>query len=381
MTTEKNPQCIYCRSSKVIKHGKTSNGNSRYRCRVCGKTWVLERVETIRPDIADIVEAYLQGRTYRDLVNVYHSSPLRINQKIRDFLEGCPSWEEYLDCSIGKHETRLVYLVGREFSCACKGSRNNKMYLAMAVDGLSTVVLGYEIGSRESENVWMHLLDRMNCRGIMVPTFMYNGSKYIEEAVQTVFPFSSLRINYHKAYRDSELLCCMSRLAVNNKLINDAIRAYESLKNMNMLKYLESINEQKLKDILFTNPENFIHRLRDRMDQRPRNRVDGLLSAFQARFEKFHMLKDDPTPVINGWIARWMISRMEIGFSRLSIYSQIPSSTSFKNFSCGNEPELLRLSEDSPLLKTFVIEITARGLQLPIFYYRCEMKLDKCSLF
>jgi len=45
-----------------------------------------------RPDIADIVEAYLTGPTYRDLVNVYHSSPLRINQKIRDFLEGCPNW-------------------------------------------------------------------------------------------------------------------------------------------------------------------------------------------------------------------------------------------------------------------------------------------------
>jgi len=381
MSIGKNPPCIYCKSFKVIKHGKTSNGNSRYRCRVCGKTWVLEKAETIRPDISDIAEAYLSGRTYRDLVAVYHSSPLRINQKIREFLEGCPHWEEYLDACVEKHEPRLIYLVGREFSCACRGSNNNRMYLAMAIDGLSSIVLGYEIDSKESNNVWLSLLDRMNCRGIVCPTFMGNGSRHIENAVETVFPYSSLRITYHRTYRDNELLCCLARLAVNSKLIADAVRAYDSLKNNNLSKYLKSLNEQRLKDILFNNPENFIKRLKERMEQRPRTRVDGLVTAFQTRFEKFHMLKDNPYPVINGWITRWMLNRLDVGFSRLSFYTQIPSSTTFKSFSCGNKPYILRLEEDSPLLKSFVIEITARGLQLPVFYFRCEMKLDKCSLF
>jgi transposase-like protein len=381
MSTGKNPPCIYCKSYKVIKHGKTSNGNSRYRCRVCGKTWVLEKAETIRPDLSDIVEAYLSGRTYRDLVSIYHSSPLRINQKIREFLDGVPHWEEYLDACVEKHEPRLIYLVGKEFSCACQGSKDNKMFLALAIDALSTTVLGYEIDSKDSVNVWVSLLDRMNCRGIICPTFMANGAKHIEDAVETVFPYSSIRITYHRTYRDNEILCCLSRLAVNNKLINDAIRAYDSLKNKNMSKYLKAINEQRLKDILFSHPESFIKRLKERLDQRPKMRVDGLVTAFQARFEKFHMLKDDPRPVINGWISRWMLSRLDVGFSRLSYYTQIPSSTSFKAFSCGNRPTTLMLREDSPLLKSFVIEITARGLQLPVFYFRCEMKLDKCSLF
>jgi transposase-like protein len=377
----KKPSCVYCRTTKVIKHGKTSNGNSRFRCRVCGKTWVQEKYDNLRPELADIVEAYLSGRTYRDLVNIYHSSPLRINQKIRDFLEGCPPWEEYLDAFIQKHEPRLIFLVGKEFACACKNSKNNKMFVAMAVDGISTLVLGYEIAPKESINVWTQLLDRMNCRGISCPSYLSNGAKCIEEAVNTVFPEATLRITYHKAYRDSELACCLSRLAVNNKLINDAIRAYESLRNHNLTKYLHNLNEQRLKDVLFNNPESFIRRLKDRMNHRPKTRVDGLMTAFQTRFEKFHMLKDDPIPIINGWIARFMLSRMENGFSRLSLYSQIPSTCSFKAFSCGNLPTVLELQEDSPLLKSFVIEITARGLQLPVFYFRCEMKLDKCSLF
>jgi transposase-like protein len=381
MSTAKNPPCIYCKSTKVIKHGKTSNGNSRYRCRTCGKTWVLEKAETVRPNIADIVEAYLSGRTYRDLVSVYHSSPLRINQKIREFLDGCPNWEEYLDACVDAHDPRLIYLVDKEFSCACKGSKNNQMYLALAIDALSNIIVGYEIDSKKSSEIWMKLLDRMNCRGIQCPTFMSNGSRFIEEAVETIFPYSSLRITYHRSYRDNELLCCLARLAVNNKLINDAINAYESLKNTNFSRYLKKVNEQKLKDILFNNPEYFIKRLRQRMEQRPKMRVEGLINAFQTRFEKFHMLKDNPQPVINGWIARWMLSRLDTGFSRLSFYTQIPSSTSFKAFSCGNKPIELILKEDSPLLKSFAIEIAARGLQLPIFYFRCEMKLDKCSLF
>jgi hypothetical protein len=93
------------------------------------------------------------------------------------------------------------------------------------------------------------------------------------------------------------------------------------------------------------------------------------------------MIKDDPYPVINGWISLWMLQRLDMGFSRLSIYLQIPCSTSFKKFSCGEKPIVLNLDDESPLLKTFVIEIASRSLQLPIFYARCEMKLDKCSLF
>lgn len=381
MSSEKNPNCIYCNSSKVIKHGKTSTGNRRYRCRNCGKTWVLEKTETVRPDIADIVKAYLNGRTCRDLVSVYHSSPLRINQKIREFLEGCPHWEDYLDACMIKQEPKLVYLIGKKFSCSCNGSKDNTMYLAMAVDALSSVVLGYEIGEKESGGVWLTLLDRLNCRSILVQSFMANGSRDIEDAVKTIFPYSSLRIYYHRAYRDKELNCCLSRLPINGKLINDAIKAYDTSKNKNLNKYLKHTNDKRLKDILLSTPEFFIKRLNERLNSHGRIRLEGLTSAFKSRFEKFHMLKDDPYPVINGWIAEWMLSRLDFGFSRLSIYMQIPSSTSFKDFSCGNMPPQLTLKEDSPLLKTFVIEIATRGLQIPVLYCKCEMKLDKCSLY
>ncbi len=340
-----------------------------------------EKSETVRPDVSDIVEAYLNGRTCRDLVSIYRSSPLRINQKIREFLEGCPNWEDYIDAYVRKHEPRMVYLVGKTFSCSCNnGSSDNTMFLAMAVDALSTCVLGYQVAEREDRDAWIELLDRMNCRGILPATFMGSGSLEIEEAVNIVYPYSTLKIYYHRAYRDRELSCCLARMPINNKLISDAVRTYNSMDNHNLNKYLISNNDSRLRDYLLDSPEHFIKRLKERIDNKPRTRVEGLTAAFRARFEKFHMLKDDPLPVINGWIAKQMLMRLTTGFSRLSIYTQIPSAASFKKFSCGRLPDRIILDEDSPRLKTFVVEIAARSLQIPLFFSKCEMKLDKCSL-
>ncbi|MGA2297546.1 MAG: hypothetical protein ABSG15_08375 [FCB group bacterium] len=381
MHKEEKILCIYCKSSKVIKHGHTTIGNKRYRCRKCGKTWVMEKNEVERPNLSEVVEAYLSGKTYRELVNVYHSSPLRINQKIRSFLEGCPHWEDYIDACVQTHEPRMLYLIGLNFSCYRDNGRNNSMYLALAVDTLSTVILGFELDTKESSSVWLKLLDRLNRRNLICPTFISNGSTYIEEAVQTVFPVSNIKISYYRSFHDKELMCCMSKLPFNNKLINEAIRSYDNLRNDNLNKYLLSTNETKLKDVLKSSMELFVFRLKERLDNIPRLRVEGIEKAFKARFEKFHMLKGDPLPIINGWIARWMLINTEIGFSRLSIYKMVPCTTSFKDFSCGNLPVLLHLNLDDPELKTFIIEIAARSLQIPIAHFKCEMDFERCTLY
>ncbi len=383
MNDEIRQACIFCKSTKVIRHGKTTTGNKRYRCRTCGKTWVHEKMESSKPDLSYIVEEYLNGKTCRDLVGFYHSSPLRINQKIREFLDGCPNWEEYLDINIAKHEPKLVYLVGRNFSCSCKGSgsTSNTMFLAMAIDALSTVVLGYQIGPKDEIRVWDELLTRMNTRNIACQTFMTNGSKHIDEAVGKIYPESTIRIYYHRAFRDKEITCCLDRFPINHKLINDSLKAYEGLKDQTLNSYLKQNYDMRLKDVLNSNADQFIRRIKERIENRPKIRIEGLVSAFQVRFEKFHMLKDDPTPLVNGWITKWMLETLDFGFSRMSVYMQVPARTLFKNFSCGQKPVILKLEEDNRELKAFVIEVAARSLQIPQFYSKCEMNLEKCHMF
>ena len=380
MAKTKNPRCIYCRSSKVIKHGKTLNGHSRYRCRVCGKTWVPDKKEKPRPDISDMVVAYLNGKTYRDLVQVYHSSPLRINQKIREFLDGIPNWENYLDACVKKHKLNLVLLLGKEFACACKNPDDNRMYLAIAFDALSAGVVGYEIDTTNSGLVWDNLLKRLKLRGIKCPSFLTNGNKHIEASVEAIYPRASLKIIYHRSYRNRELQCCLSRATVNNKLINDAINSFDVIKNDNLKNYLKKFKTHKFMQIIHQNPNSYVDRLHEKMKKEPINPTDEFWAEFQNRFEKFHMLKDDPRPVVNGWIAKYMLDKLEFGFNRLSLYSQIPSEISFKNYACGNKPEVINLQEGSDKLHNFLFEIAADAVRMPIFYFNCEMKLDKCSL-
>ena len=99
---------------------------------------------------------------------------------------------------------------------------------------------------------------------------------------------------------------------------------------------------------------------------RSSTRFEGLISAFKSRFEKFHLIKYDPYPIINGWIAWWMLVPLTIGFSRLALYFQHPCKTYFKNFNCGSLPECWELPIDSPEMKRFIIELAVRALHIPI---------------
>lgn len=366
MENETDCRCPYCNSARIIKHGRTSTNNPRFRCLFCHKTWVQSKLEKCNPDFGALTEAYLSGYSYRDLRSIYPNSPTRINQKIRKYLLGCSKWEDYLDACSPKHEARLIHLVGTKFNCTSTESDENCMFLAMAIDALSTVVLGFEIGEKESKDVWVSLLDRMNCRGIICPTFMSYGSRVIEESLQVVFPFAESFNNFTRAYYDKDLKYKLYHSIDNRKLILEAINTYELNRSNKLDNYMVIFKDKRLKNMVLASQDRFVQRLKERINMKSRTRFEGLLAAFHKRFEKFHMIKYDPFPIINGWIAWWMLVPLPIGFSRLSLYLQYPHETHFTNFNCGTLPERMELSHDSPELRTFIIELAVRSLHIPI---------------
>ncbi len=358
--------CPFCNSSKIIKHGKTSADIQRYRCLFCNKTWVQNKVAKPAPDIGALTEAYLSGYSYRDLRSIYHSSPIRINQKIREYLVGCSSWEEYLDACTPKHEARLIHLVGKKFKCNSGSNKENSMFVAFAIDALSTVVLGFELAKGDSTQVWTRLLDRMNCRGFVCPTFMSYGFKTIEDALKIVFPYSTTFNNFTRACYDKQLKNELYFEPDIKKLILEAITAYKVNQTCQLANYLVIFKDKRMKQIVLNSRDYFLNRLQERVNKKPTIRFEGLLRAFQKRFEKFHMIKYEPWPIINGWIAWWMLVPMPIGFSRLSLYLQHPHETHFKNFNCGTLPVPLNLPIDSPEMRTFIVELAVRAVHIPI---------------
>jgi hypothetical protein len=364
--TEKAVNCPFCNSSRIIKHGKTSADIQRYRCRFCQKTWVENKITNPPPDYGALTEAYLSGYSYRDLCSLYHSSPIRINQKIREYLEECPSWEDYLDVAANKHEARLIHLVGKKFKCNGSTNKEHCMYLALAIDALSTVVLGFEVGRGDSKEIWIRLLDRMNCRGFVCPTFMSYGLKTIEDALKVVFPYASTYNHYTRACYDKHLKSELYYAPDLKKLILEAINAYKTNQSCQLKDYLVIFKDKGMKEIVWNSKSYFINRLQERINEKPTIRFEGLLRAFQKRFEKFHMIKYDPLPIINGWIAWWMLVPLPIGFSRLSLYLQKPCKTYFTNFNCGTLPITMDLPTNSPEMRTFIVELAVRSLHIPI---------------
>ncbi len=379
MTDIIKPNCPFCESDKVIKHGKTLTGNPRFRCRDCKKTWVAEKAENFRPEVTDIAEAYLNGMTFRELVDVYHSSPLRINQKIRTFLEECPQWGDYLDYVVKPGKIKVVALLGKSFACACKDADKNSMHIAFAIDVLSGVVLAYAVQSNDNSTLWEMLLRDLKMRKFDVESFLSNGTTKITNAISEIFPKSTLKINYEKAYRENEIGCCLNKITQETKLLEDAITVLDSVENTNLSKLVREKFDMSLEQIVEELHDDFINRLKDKFDDKVNPKQDSFSKAFQKRFEKFHMIKENPRPLVNGWIALAMQKRLNNGFSRLALYAQNPYASSFTDFVTMSKPVALNLDKNSPLLKSLIVEISARALQLPVVFSKCEMKLEKCN--
>ncbi|MGC8653494.1 MAG: IS1/IS1595 family N-terminal zinc-binding domain-containing protein [Candidatus Kryptoniota bacterium] len=250
-------QCPFCHSSKVVKHGRTSAGNVRYRCIFCRKTWVQTRVDQPKPDFALLTEAYLSGYSYRDLRMIYHSSPIRINEKIRQYLLYCPSWEDYLDACKSKYQPLVIHLVGCKLKCKSGNSPDHSVYLALAIDALSTVVLGFELGSEESKDVWLRLLDRLNCRGIICPTFITYGQKIVNEALGIVFPYSDALHNFTRVLHDKELKEEVSRISDPKKVIRAAIESNRNNQDTSSECCLELFKDIRVKQIVYESEKIF----------------------------------------------------------------------------------------------------------------------------
>ena len=203
---QNNLNCPMCGNSRVVKHGLSSSKSQRYICKNCGKTFVFYNGMPPKYDIWKLSESYLEGKSYRELMDIYGSTPQRINQKIRTFLSECPRWENYLDSCVSHHSPKLIFLAGKKFSCSYEGAPENTMFIAYAIDALSSVVIGYETSLTESYECWQILLKKMNQRNINCSHFISNGSEFIEKAINENYINASKKISYHKTFRDKELI-------------------------------------------------------------------------------------------------------------------------------------------------------------------------------
>jgi transposase-like protein len=372
--------CLKCNSTNFVKHGITPKGVQRYRCTVCNKTWTSSKSSQYKIDLAKISQFYLQGQTTRDLVKYYKTSPVRINQQVRSYLKHCPDWHSYIDSFIDNHSPKQIYLSGKKFHCSWNGAESNEMYVAFSMDSMTGFVIAYRVSCGESNEIWHELLNDLQKRHIKTNSFLTNGSEKSLSAVQKIFPKADIKITYHKNFRDKELGCCLSRISAGNKLIPDASKVYFSLENKSLAYSLGISEERMLQDFLNKNIYRFTEIIKTRLTNRSKMYNDSLPNLFQKRFEKFHLLKEDPFPIINSWVAYQMLTPDNFGISKLSLYTQEPYNINFKHF-VNNKIKTADLEHlERPFLEQMLLEVVVRGLELPVNSNECGFNVDKCLL-
>lgn len=369
MRNPNNISCIYCNSNSVIKHGKTRLGEPRFRCKECEKTWVKGIVIHNKPDISAIAESYLLGYSIRDLMPFYQSSPHRINMKIRDFLGNTQSWESFLDKSSEVRNINVIYLQGVWFNCSYNNPENNEMFVAFAIEGLSSNIIGFEIAENNTETVWSKLIERLSRRGYDVKTFLTRDIKTLEVPIGEYFENSKLKLYLHKLNRDKEVnyqCCLLKNRSLRQRLIDDALNFYSRLDNQAYSSYLRNKFDTDIKTCINSNCELFYQCLMKNCGEKSESRLEQLIAIFTARFERFHALKSDPYAIINAWAGLHMLRPMECGHTRYSLYNQVPCKCSFACFASNHDDENCEFIPNEKELCSFANEVTVRALYLPI---------------
>ena len=126
------------------------------------------------------------------------------------------------------------------------------------------------------------------------------------------------------------------------------MKLYGSIENKNLYSYFSLNDERDLIEILNCNTELFLNVVKSRLENRQTLKIDSFLNSFQERFEKFHLIKENPEPIVNGWIARAMLVPNETGFSSLSLYMQIPNEATIADFSVNKIPKTDEIQNCEP---------------------------------
>ena len=81
--------CPYCQGTDIVRHGTTSEGKQRYRCRACllgrGRTFLLEYSYAGQsPEVKQqIIDMALNASGIRDTAQVLHVSPTTVMKELK----------------------------------------------------------------------------------------------------------------------------------------------------------------------------------------------------------------------------------------------------------------------------------------------------------
>jgi len=149
--------CPHCQSVKIVKNGKSWYGKQTYKCRNCNRQ-AVERKLSVKIEKEELLRRLLLERlSLRAIARVLQVSLGWLVPRIQQFWQQVPQ-----ELPVGKLEQAELVLYGLEADemWSYVGAKDSPVWLWLAVERRSSLVVGFHIGERNQESalgLWLSI--------------------------------------------------------------------------------------------------------------------------------------------------------------------------------------------------------------------------------
>jgi len=176
----KRPPCPNCSSSRILKNGSTHHKKPKYLCKECGRQFIENpRKRYVTNQEKDYIKrSLLERNSLRGIARVFQVSIKWLQRFTNDFYRSIP-----LSVSIIPHKTKGLILECDEL-WSFVGSKENEVYLWLALDRETRQVVGFHLGRRrrkDAEKLWSSLPEVYKEEAEVYTDFWQSYEKVIPE--------------------------------------------------------------------------------------------------------------------------------------------------------------------------------------------------------
>ena len=159
--------CPHCQSVKIVKNGKTWYGKQNYKCHTC-KRQAVERNPSVGLAVEELLKRLLLERmSLRAIARVLQVSLGGLIPRIQQLWQQVPA-----ELPLGKLEQAEVVLYGLEADemWSFVGAKDCPVWLWLAVERRTGLVVGYHLGERNEESalgLWLSIPEAIRKKALV----------------------------------------------------------------------------------------------------------------------------------------------------------------------------------------------------------------------
>ena len=155
--------CPACGSDRTKKNGHIHNGKQNYRCKSCGRQFVLDNTQKLIPELVRclIRKALLERNSLRGICRIFSVSLTWLMAYLAELFGDLPDDLNFKAADGDKDAVALYALdVEADELWSFVGNKDNKQWVWIALDVATRQVIAFHVGSRDRDaarQLWQNI--------------------------------------------------------------------------------------------------------------------------------------------------------------------------------------------------------------------------------